>query len=146
MRKASYSRSSLLLFGPMLQLMDSKKTVIAIVDDDEPIRRALASLVRSLGYEALTFDGGQELLDSPRRAEIRCLISDVQMPGMTGLELHARLVASGQPIPTILITAYPNDEARERALNSGVVCYLRKPFAEDELLACIRTTLNQPSA
>jgi CheY-like chemotaxis protein len=65
------------------------------------------------------------------------MIADVQMPGMTGIELHNRLVASGQPIPTILITAFPDEGARERALQAGVIGYLAKPFSEAELLACI---------
>ncbi|HTO64459.1 MAG TPA: response regulator [Bradyrhizobium sp.] len=120
------------------------KPVIAVVDDDEAVRHALASLLRSLGYAALVFAGAQELLDSPRRGDVSCLISDVQMPGMTGLELYERLLASEEPIPTILITAYPNEQALSRALNDGVVCYLTKPFADEELLACIRAILDRP--
>ena len=75
-----------------------------------------------------------------------CVIADVQMPGMTGHELHNRLVASGQPTPTILITAFPDERARECALQAGVICYLSKPFSEDELLACIRSTLERREA
>jgi CheY-like chemotaxis protein len=72
------------------------------------------------------------------------VIADVQMPGMTGLELHNRLVASGEPIPTILITAFPDERSRDRSLQAGVTCYLTKPFSEDDLLACIRSILGTP--
>jgi FixJ family two-component response regulator len=115
--------------------------VIAIVDDDQSVREALTSLVRSLGYRALAFECGEDLLKSKRRGSVSCLVADVQMPGMTGLELHQRLSASGQPIPTILITAYPDDGVRERALAAGVIGYLSKPFEEDDLLACVRSAL-----
>jgi FixJ family two-component response regulator len=123
-----------------------KTAVIAIVDDDRSVREALTSLVRSLGYVAIAFEGAQDLLKSKRRRSVSCLIADVQMPGMTGLELHNRLVASGGPIPTILITAFPDDRARERALQAGVICCLAKPFSENELLACLRSTLARREA
>ena len=123
-----------------------RTAVIAIVDDDHSIREALTSLVRSLGYVAMAFGCAEDLLKSKRRRSVSCVIADVQMPGMTGLELHNRLVASGEPIPTILITAFPDERARERALQAGVICYLTKPFSEDELLACIRSTLGSREA
>jgi len=115
--------------------------VIAIVDDDVSVREALTSLVRSLGHAVVAFGRAEDLLTSDRRRDLCCVIADVQMPGMTGPELHARLAASGEPIPTILITAYPDEAARERALRVGVACYLAKPFGEDELLACLRSVL-----
>ena len=118
-----------------------RKAVIAIVDDDQSVREALTSLVRSLGYVAMAFECAQDLLKSSRRRNVSCMIADVQMPGMTGLELYERLVASGEPIPTILITAFPDERARQHALQAGVNCYLPKPFSEDELLACIRSIL-----
>jgi FixJ family two-component response regulator len=118
-----------------------RTAVIGIVDDDRSVREALASLVRSLGYGAMTFEGAEDLLKSKRRRRVSCLIADVQMPGMTGLELHNRLVTSGEPIPTILITAFPDERARERALADGAVGYLSKPFDENDLLACIRAAL-----
>jgi FixJ family two-component response regulator len=122
-----------------------RTTVIAIVDDDHSVREALTSLVRSLGYVAMAFGCAEDLLKSERRS-MSCVIADVQMPGMTGFELHNRLVASGEPIPTILITAFPDERARERALQAGVICYLTKPFSEDDLLACIRSTLGRRKA
>jgi FixJ family two-component response regulator len=119
----------------------AKKTVISIVDDDESARKALANLMRSLDFSAAAFASGESFLRSNRLHGTACLIADVQMPGMTGLELHSRLVASGRPIPTILITAYHDERVRAQALNAGVVCYLTKPFNESELLACIDSAL-----
>jgi len=115
--------------------------VIAIVDDDLSVREALTSLVRSLGYAAIAFECAEDLLKSRRRRSVSCVIADVQMPGITGLELYHRLSASGNPIPTVLITAYPEDGARERALAAGVIGYLSKPFDENDLLACVRSAL-----
>ena len=119
----------------------ARPAVIAIVDDDHSVREALTSLVRSLGYVAMAFECAGDVLKSRRRRGVSCVIADMQMPGMTGLELHRRLSASGKPIPTILITAYPDNSVRERALAAGVVGYLSKPFEEDDLLACIRSAL-----
>jgi FixJ family two-component response regulator len=115
--------------------------VIAIVDDDQSVREALTSFVRSLGYAAIAFERAEDLLSSTRRHGVSCVITDVQMPGMTGLDLYNQLVTSGQPTPTILITAFPDERMRERALRAGVIGYLTKPFSEDDLLACIRSTL-----
>jgi FixJ family two-component response regulator len=89
----------------------------------------------------MAFECAEDLLRSRRRRNVSCLIADMQMPGMTGLELHNKLVASGEPIPTTLITAFPDERARERALQAGVTCYLTKPFSEDDLLTCIRSNL-----
>jgi FixJ family two-component response regulator len=97
--------------------------------------------MKSLGYDVVAFEGAEDFLKSDRRSNVSCLIADVQMPGMTGLELHDRLVAIGEAIPTILITAYPDSRARQRALRSGVMCYLPKPFREDELLNCIHSAV-----
>ena len=121
-----------------------RTAVVAIVDDDHFVREALTSYVRSLGYIAMAFECAEDLLKSRRRATVSCLITDLQMPGMTGLELYHRLVVSRTPIPTILITAFPDERARERALQAGVICYLAKPVSEDHLLACIRSILAPP--
>ena len=118
-----------------------KKIVIAVVDDDASVREALTSLLGSLGFGAVAFERAEDLLSSNRRRDLSCVIADVQMPGMTGPELHARLVASGKPVPTILITAYPDEKTRARALRAGVVGYLNKPFSDDELLAHLRSIL-----
>ena len=117
------------------------KIEIAMVDDDESVREALSGLMRSLGFSVRTFSSGESFLKSSCLNRAACLIADVQMPGMTGLELHNRLAASGKPIPTILITAYPDERVRAQALKAGVLCYLAKPFNESELLACIHSAL-----
>jgi FixJ family two-component response regulator len=119
------------------------KPLISIVDDDQSIREAIKGLMRSLGYRVEAAASAQEFLSSRHVRSTSCLIADMQMPGMTGLELHRHLSASGKPIPTILITAYPDNGVRERALAAGVVGYLSKPFEEDDLLVCIRSALRR---
>ena len=118
-----------------------KKPVIAIVDDDMSVREGTMDLVKAMGFIAEAFSCAEDFLKSKRLHSASCLIADVRMPGMTGLELHNRLVRSGNVIPTILITAFPNDRDRERAVQAGVKCYLTKPFNGDDLLACIRSAL-----
>jgi FixJ family two-component response regulator len=122
------------------------KAVISIVDDDESVREAVARLMKSHGYIARTFDSGPSLLNSEQRSDAECMIADVQMPGMTGLELHDQLVAAGEGVPTILITAHPNESMRLRALRVGVRCYLIKPIDEDALLKCVRSALEESEA
>jgi FixJ family two-component response regulator len=97
--------------------------------------------MRSLGYDVAAFPSAADFLASPRLAETACLIADVHMPWMTGLELCEHLVEAGYAIPTILVTAYPDDVDRARAMNDGVVCYLRKPFDEQHLIRCLRAAL-----
>ncbi len=94
--------------------------------------------MRSLGYDVAAFPSAADFLASPRLAETACLIADVHMPAMTGLELYEHLIEGGYAIPTILVTAYPDDVDRARALNDGVVCYLRKPVEEQHLIRCLR--------
>jgi FixJ family two-component response regulator len=118
------------------------KPLISVVDDDESMREAMRGLMKSLGYTAEAFASAEEFLSSRQVPGTFCLIADVHMPGMTGLELHRHLMASGKTIPTILITAYPDDSVRERALGEGIVCYLTKPFEENDLLACIGLSVN----
>jgi FixJ family two-component response regulator len=124
-------------------MVTKTKPVIAIVDDNESFREALAEMLSSCGFESLEFPGAQEFLDFPRRERVSCVISDIQMPGMSGLELHEKISASERPIPIILITAVPSDEARKRSLNAGAVCYIAKPFVEEELLTCIQIALSE---
>jgi FixJ family two-component response regulator len=117
------------------------KPLISIVDDDESMREAVKGLVKSWGYTADAFASAEEFLSSRQVPRTACLIADVMMPGMTGLELHRHLVASGKTIPTVLITAHPDDDVRERGLQDGIIGYLSKPFSEDDLMACIRSSL-----
>jgi FixJ family two-component response regulator len=114
---------------------------ISIVDDDGSVREGLVSLMQSHGYLAEAFESGAGFLASDRRHRTDCLIADMHMPGMTGLELVEQLAAAGAAIPTILITARHDEGVRLRALQAGVLCYLTKPFKEDELLRCIRSAL-----
>jgi FixJ family two-component response regulator len=116
-------------------------SIISIVDDDASVREGLADLVNSMGYEAKTFRRAERFLKSHWLRHTSCLIADVQMPEMTGLELYAALANLGIKIPTILITAFPNNDDRYRALNAGVSSYLTKPFKKGELIKCIRSTL-----
>jgi FixJ family two-component response regulator len=115
------------------------KPSIAVVEDDDSVREATIGLLRSHGFIAKGFPSADEFLKSNRIRITSCLIADVQMPNMSGLALYGHLVASGAPIPTILITAYPDDNVRARALSAGVTGYLIKPFSEKELLDCIDT-------
>lgn len=121
--------------------MDNRP-MISIVDDDKSVREATMSLMRAAGYEPEAFPCARDFLNSEQARRTDCLIADVQMPGMSGLELHGQLVQSGHAIPTVLITAHPSDKARTRALQAGVICYLAKPFKENELLDCIQTALD----
>ena len=118
-----------------------KKPVISIVDDDASVREGTMDLLNSMGFTAETFPLADEFLKSDLLHTTACLIADVQMPGMTGLELHSRLVGSGNIIPTILITAFPDDGDRVRAMRAGVICYLVKPYKDDDLLLCVRSAL-----
>lgn len=121
--------------------MPKRKPLISIVDDDESMREAVKGLMKSLGYRVEVAASAEEFLHSPHLHRTSCLIADVQMPGMTGLDLHRHLSASGKAIPTVLITAYPEDSIRERALAAGIIGYLSKPFDDNDLLACIRAAL-----
>jgi FixJ family two-component response regulator len=118
-----------------------KKLLVSVVEDDQFFRESMRRLMRSLGYIAETFPSAADFLASPRLAETACLIADVHMPAMTGIELYRRLIDSGHAIPTILVTAFPNDADRARALNDGVAAYLRKPVDEQHLRRCLRAAL-----
>ena len=122
--------------------MAKESSLISIVDDDEFVRASLRGLLRSLGYTVEAFSSAAEFLAFPRLDAIACLITDINMPAITGIELFRMLIKEGRPIPTILITAYPNDAARTRALNDGVLCYLEKPFDDNELMRCVQRALD----
>jgi FixJ family two-component response regulator len=118
-----------------------KKQLVSVVEDDRFFRESMRRLMRSLGYTVEAFPSAADFLASPRLNETACLIADVHMPMMTGIELYRHLIEAGRAIPTILVTAYPNDVDRSRALNEGVVCYLRKPVDEQHLSRCLRAAL-----
>ena len=117
------------------------QVLIAIVDDEEPVRDATKSLVRSLGYHASTFASADDFLKSERVHDTSCLITDVQMPGLSGLDLQDHLIARGHRIPIIFMTGYPNDSVRARAMKAGAVCFLNKPLHEDHFIGCIQKAL-----
>ena len=118
-----------------------KKVLFSVVDDDRFFRESMCRLMRSLGYTVDVFSSAAEFLASPLLAETACLITDIHMPAMTGLELYRRLIDTGHTIPTILVTAFPNDVDRARALNDGALCYLRKPVDEEDLTRYVREAL-----
>src|SRR5580692_7329856 len=118
-----------------------KPSLVSVVEDDQFFRESMKRLMRSLGYSVETFRSAGDFLASPRLNETACLIADVNMPAMTGLELYRRLVDTGHAIPTILITAFPNDVDRTRALNDGVTCYLAKPVDQQDLTRCLNAVL-----
>lgn len=119
----------------------AKPTLISVVEDDEPFRESMRKLMMALGYTVEAFASAAEFLASPLLSATACLVTDVQMPGMTGLELHRHLVDVGYRIPTILVTAYPDEITRNRALKDGVVCYVSKPVDDEHLECCLRSAL-----
>jgi FixJ family two-component response regulator len=119
-----------------------KASLVSVVEDDQFFRESMRRLLRSFGYTVEAFPSGADFLASPRLRETACLIADVHMPAMTGLELYKHLIDAGYAIPTILMTAYPDNGVRARALNDGVVCYLRKPVDEEHLMRCLRAALH----
>ena len=118
-----------------------KAKVVAIVDDDESVRRALLGLMKEVGMPAAAFASAEEFLDSGQQRQTACLITDIRMPGMSGLELQAKLNAEECRIPTIFITAHGDTRMRLQALRSGAVEFLAKPFNDDALLESVRAAL-----
>ena len=121
----------------------SNRTVISIVDDDQPFRESMRKLVTLLGYTVEEFPSAADFLASRLLRETACLITDVNMPEMTGVELYGRLMNLGHTIPTILVTAYPDEVVRDRVLKDGVVCYLSKPLDDEDLERCLRSALKR---
>jgi FixJ family two-component response regulator len=115
--------------------------LVAIVDDDASVRRSARRLIRSLGHRAEAFGSAEEFLDSGQASETACLILDVRMPGMDGLELQRRLADSDPPIPIVFITARASDEEEDRALRAGAVAFLRKPVDKETLLGVLGPVL-----
>jgi len=117
--------------------------LISIVDDDESVRRTTKLLVESFGYRAAVFESAESFLKSDQLYDTSCLVVDVQMPGMNGLQLQSHLAAEGCFIPIIFITAYGDQESRRRALQAGAVAFLDKPFSDQQLLKSIRSALQR---
>jgi FixJ family two-component response regulator len=115
--------------------------MISIIDDDASIREATKGFMRSLGYLAATFASAEEFLASERICDTSCLISDIKMPGMSGIELQDHLIVSGSCVPIIFVTAFPDEKTRRRALEAGAFCFLSKPFSEEDLIGCLDKAL-----
>jgi FixJ family two-component response regulator len=118
-----------------------KRPLIAIIDDDEQVRDAIKGLMRAAGFAAETFPSATEFLRSSLLKRVSCVIADVNMPEMSGVELYFELLQRGNTIPTILITAFPTESDHLRVLDAGVINYLAKPFADSDLLDGVRTAL-----
>jgi FixJ family two-component response regulator len=124
----------------------AKAPVISIIDDDESVREATKSLIKSLGYAATTFSSAEEYLRSGDIWESSCVITDLHMPGMSGADLQARLIANGHSTPVIFMTAYFDERVRDRVLDAGAFGFLRKPFSEDSLIECLDKALGSSVA
>ena len=117
--------------------------VIGVVDDDEPVRIAIGSLLRSLGFKVEMFGSAEDLLESPRLDDIACLIVDVRLPGMSGLDLQRQLLAAKRELPMIFVSAHDDPVARRQAITAGALAFLRKPFSEKALIDAVRSGLAQ---
>lgn len=117
------------------------RTMICIIDDDDAVRVATSSLVRSFGFDAVTFASAEDFLGSHLVTETDCVITDVQMPGMNGVEMQSALLAKGSCTPMIFITAFPEESIRRQALDAGAVAFLTKPFSGSDILACIDSAI-----
>ena len=119
-----------------------KSAIVSIVDDDEAVRVSVGALVRSMGHVARPFPSAEDFLSSPELETSNCLILDVQMPGMTGVELQRVLVTNGRNLPIIFITAYSQDRIRNEVFAAGACCLLGKPCDGDQLVACIESAIS----
>jgi FixJ family two-component response regulator len=117
--------------------------IIGVVDDDESVRMAIRSLLRSLGFQVETFGSAECLLRSARLDDVACLIVDVRLPGMSGLDLQRRLVAANRGLPMAFITAHDDPIAQRQALAAGALAFLRKPFSEESLIDAVRSALTR---
>ena len=121
------------------------KPNICIVDDDDSVRMAVGALLRSVGFDNRSYASGQAFLDSGMAGSIDCLIVDLRMKGMSGLELQRLLNEAGSTVPVIFISAHGDEEARQRAMNAGCLDFLSKPFDEGALLRCVQRALTSPT-
>ena len=121
-------------------------TIISIVDDDASFRETTKCLVKLMGYATAAFASAEDFLKSERLRDSSCLITDVQMPGMDGVELQGRLIADGHSLPVIFMTAFPEATVGARVLKKGACGYLSKPLDEERLLTCLTKALNSREA
>lgn len=123
--------------------LEARKNLISLVDDDERILRTTTLLIESFGYYAMAFESAEAFLKSGQLHETSCLVVDLQMPGMNGLQLQSHLAAVSCKIPIIFITAYDNKESRQQALQAGAVAFLGKPYSDELLLQALRGALRE---
>ena len=123
---------------------EHRERVVSIVDDDESVRRSVRNLLLSVGLRVAVFESAESFLQSAQRGNTGCLVIDLRMPGMGGLDLQSHLTATGRHIPIVFVTGYPDDRLRSTALQSGAVCFLTKPFNEGDLLDGLRSALGEP--
>jgi FixJ family two-component response regulator len=123
----------------------SRTPLISIVDDDAFVRQATENLLLSLGFDVVTFTSAEQFLESGRADDSSCLITDVQMPGLTGLDLQQRLIDDGRRLPIIFITAFFSERLKVQTLEAGAVGFLRKPFDEETLIQCLSRALEGAS-
>jgi FixJ family two-component response regulator len=119
----------------------AKVPLISIVDDDRAVREATMSLVRSIGYDVSTFASAEEFLESEQLHDTSCLITDLHMPGLNGIELQDRLIAEGYSVPIVFITAFPDERVRAKVLKAGAICFLSKPYSDERLIGCLDRAL-----
>ena len=124
----------------------TKIGIIAIVDDDEPLREALGSVLKAAGFSIDTFASAEEFLDSPHRQEIACLVLDIRLPGMSGVELQRRLSDAGDTVPIIFVTAHGDASLRDMLLKAGAAGFLNKPVRSDALLREIYAALEKAAS
>jgi FixJ family two-component response regulator len=122
-------------------MAERRTRVVCVVDDDESLRRSVRNLLSSVGFGVETFASAEAFLESTHRANAGCLVLDLRMTGMTGLDLLRYLAATGSRLPVIILTAHGDEESRRQSLEAGAVAFLRKPFRSDALLAAVRTAL-----
>ena len=122
----------------------SNPGIISIVDDDEPLREALGSVLKAAGFSIATFPSAEDFLDSPLRKTTACLILDVRLPGMSGIEMQRRLLDTEDPIPIIFVTAHGDASLRELLMKAGACGFLNKPVRSDTLLREIRAAMKKP--
>jgi FixJ family two-component response regulator len=137
------------LFEPRADLFKTVKAqeivaLIGVVDDDESVRESISSLLRSAGYQSVLFPSAEAFLASGVVEQPDCLVLDVKMPGLSGLELQQRLFEVKRPKPIVFVTGHADDEVRDKALKQGAVAFLNKPFSDEDLLGAINSALHPP--
>ncbi len=132
--------------GALARRRSGSIITVYVVDDDPSVRKALRRLMRSAGFEVLAFDSAEDFLEFSRCGAPGCVVVDVQMPGMNGLDLQDQLTDAGSKLPLVFITAYEDDHVRARAMNAGATEFLQKPFDDKALLNAIHSALRQTQA